>query len=112
MSPPLTHRRPGPHEVLLQVALSLRELGRPVTCHLGVDSELTAAIAAMGGAEARTSIYARDGEEPHAIDRASVRIGHVTLKCQARDRKVTATELEKADDWHEHADRYMCGRLR
>ncbi len=71
-----------------------------------VDDAATAGIAAIAGARLRTSVYVKEGEEPYAIDSATVTIGGVELEAQSCRRPATADELAVEGGWSEHRDAF------
>jgi hypothetical protein len=68
---------------------------------LGVSEDSRAVLAAMPGAEVRTTVYLAENEVS-AIDWVEVRIEGVEFSAQSPARKPTEAELADGDDWREH----------
>jgi hypothetical protein len=95
-----------------EIALRIEHrLGRRITVSLGVDDAVTDAIAGMPSAEVHQTVYVR-AERSYVIRGARVRIGLVTIECQAEARPATSDEVEAAGGWHEHHDEYRMASVR
>jgi hypothetical protein len=94
--------------VVLESALVLRSLGRPLNVSFGVDNDLFDAVSVLPCAEIRQTVYS-DSDSAYVIAVAKAQVGVVEVQAQARRRPATQAEIDSVAKWTEQVDQYRHG---
>lgn len=97
--------------IVLEAALVLRALGRPLRLSFGVDDDLFDAVSVLPDAEKRKTVYS-DADGDFVIASAEAKVGNVEVHAQARRRPATQDEIDAVPKWSEQVVEYRHGAVR